>query len=157
MTPLTLGLPIISNLIGKTLKKSENQYVQQVGESLLDIDDSHLSSKHLHEQFLAEMENDREFQKQVNQTYRTELKSRDPYVRRARPTWIYMGAFAFGSQMLGLTALLISTIWIPENAKVFSTIVAELVNLTGLWSVFLGTIGIVAGARTIDKFLGKDS
>jgi hypothetical protein len=81
----------------------------------------------------------------VNQTMRAEYTSGDPYVRRARPTFIYSMALSWTAQMLAISVLVI---WKPEQA---GPVIGALVGLGTMWSVALTIIGVAVHSRTKDK------
>ena len=81
----------------------------------------------------------------VNATYRAELASGDPYVRRARPTFIYSMAASWTVQM-GAASVLI--VWKPEHA---GAVIAALVSLQAMWATALAVVGVAVHSRSKDK------
>lgn len=81
----------------------------------------------------------------VNATMRAEYSSNDPYVRRARPTWLYVTAFTWALQAI---ALLVAVIVYPSLA---SSVINAISELTGMWSVALAVIGVAIKSRSDDK------
>ena len=92
---------------------------------------------------------------QINATYRAEIASNDPYVRRWRPTYGYSTAFTWSLQMLGVTFIVG---WVvidaPEKAPaVISAITTMLGTLMMLWGIALAVLGVSVSKRSQDKAL----
>lgn len=81
----------------------------------------------------------------VNETYRVEITSGDPYVRRARPTFIYSMAASWTIQMSAASILIV---WKPEHA---GTVIAALVSLQVMWATALAVVGVTVHSRSKDK------
>lgn len=81
----------------------------------------------------------------VNATIRAEYTSCDPYVRRARPTFIYAMAASWTFQM---AAISVAMVWKPEQA---GPLITAATGLTTMWGVALAVIGVAVHKRTQDK------
>lgn len=90
---------------------------------------------------------------QVNETMRAEYGSNDAYVRRARPTFLYVMAATWAVQALGLFA---AVVFKPELA---AKIIEAAGQLTTMWGVALTVVGVAVKARSDDKAraLGADA
>lgn len=76
----------------------------------------------------------------------TELKSGDPYVRRARPTFMYIIAFTWGVQMLTVSGVIMF-----KSADDVVKIITAIVSLSGMWTIALGVVGVYIKMRSDDK------
>lgn len=83
----------------------------------------------------------------VNETMRTEINSGDPFVRRARPSFIWSMSITWSIQMLCISA---AVVMYPDKAGPLITACA---GLTGMWAVALAVIGVYFKARSDDKKL----
>lgn len=81
----------------------------------------------------------------VNHTMRTEIESSDPYVRRARPTFLYIMAGTWAVQTLGLVLAIV--LWPVEAPK----ILASIGELAFMWAIALSVIGVYVKVRSDDK------
>ena len=95
--------------------------------------------------FVAQLDAEARDLETVNATMRAEYASNDPYVRRARPTFLYVMALTWAAQALGL---LWATIFRPDLAPAVITAAA---GLTGMWTVALTVVGVAVKARSDDK------
>jgi len=101
---------------------------------------------------IAELDAETKQLQAINETMRAEYNSGDPYVRRARPTWLYAMALTWVMQTAGIS---VAMVFKPElSAQIVNAVAA----LTGMWSVALAVVGIAVKARSDDKAraLGKD-
>lgn len=89
----------------------------------------------------------------INETMRAETASSDGYVRRARPTFIYVIALAFGIQIVGMTLIGgIAVVMQPEEAGKILKGLAEVVGATiALYGVALPVCGVYLSKRSQDK------
>lgn len=95
--------------------------------------------------------------KQTNDTYRSELASEDPYVRRARPgfvyalkwTWIAQVCTTFGAAVVAIFADALGDR--VDAARVLQALAELNADTTLLWGPALGVIGIYNYARSKDK------
>jgi len=81
----------------------------------------------------------------VNETMRAESQSGDPFVRRARPALIWTMAVTWGIQMFCLSA---AVLFYPEKA---GALIKSIGELTSMWGIALGVIGVYFKARSDDK------
>ena len=84
-----------------------------------------------------------EQQKVVAATMKAEFEAEDPYVRRWRPTFGYVAAYAFGIQATGVTYLL-CTGGSPALITAFA-------GLTGIWAPAMAVLGITSWTRGKEK------
>jgi len=88
----------------------------------------------------------------VNATMRSEAASADPYVRRARPTFLYAMALTWTAQTLGLIAAVLL------QPSLGAALLQAAADLTTLWGIALTVVGVAVKARSDDKAraLGQD-
>ena len=82
---------------------------------------------------------------EVNKTMRVEASSADPWVRRARATFVYCMALSWTVQIGAISAGIIMD---PESIAKISEIMFA---LAGMWSVALTVIGVAVKERSKDK------
>ena len=82
---------------------------------------------------------------EVNKTMRVEASSADPWVRRARSTFIYCMAFSWVVLMVSIS---IGIVYNPERVAKIGEIMFQ---LAGMWSVALTVIGVAVRERSKDK------
>lgn len=94
---------------------------------------------------VAQLDADCKQLESVNATMRAELASADPYVRRARPTFMYAMALTWTLQMLGISLAIIIQ---PSYAAALLHAAAD---MTTLWGIALTVVGVAVKARSDDK------
>jgi len=89
----------------------------------------------------------------VNRTMQAEVASSDPYVRRWRPTYGYLTAFAWFIMMVGTTATFLwAAIKTPEQAPVIIAAVGTAMSQSSmLWGIALAVLGVSVHSRSKDK------
>jgi len=89
----------------------------------------------------------------VNETIRKEANSKDPYVRRWRPTFGYCMSIAWVVQFFGTIAAVIGAVFVnPEKSGEILKGLAEVNAATlGLWGIALSVIGVSVVQRSRDK------
>jgi len=90
---------------------------------------------------------------EVNKTMRAEAASNDPYVRRWRPTYGYLTAFAWFVQMTGFTVILglVAYKHPADLATVVGALGTVLTALLGLWGIAMTVLGVNVSKRSQDK------
>lgn len=83
----------------------------------------------------------------VNQTMRAEIQSGDPFVRRARPGFIWAMSVSWFLQMGAISIAMVAT---PQHT---GALITAATGLTGMWAVALAVIGVYFKARSDDKKL----
>lgn len=139
MAPLALlaqiGLPVLARVIGGALGRIDNPAAKTAAEALggvadafarREIDPAAVAEANRHLERIAEVESAayRTAITQINRTFRTELASDDPFVRRWRPTFGYAVAFTWVLQVAGLAWAVIAT---PQHA---GEIIAAMTSLS---------------------------
>jgi len=82
---------------------------------------------------------------ETNKTMRAEIQSEDPYVRRARPTFLYVLAFSVAAEvLLALLALIIAPDQLPALKEIY-------IALATPQGVGLAACGIYIKKRSDDK------
>ena len=158
---LALGelVPALLRFLGKENQAQVADKVVAIGKTLTGTDDPagivaavkanpELLAKFqqmANEVVIAEMHEETVRLAETNATMRAELASGDPYVRRARPTFLYVMALTWGLQALGLTAAIALK---PEYG---AKLIAALADLTTMWSVALAVVGVYVKTRSDDK------
>jgi len=94
---------------------------------------------------IAELEAETRRLEAVNATMRAEVASADPFVRRARPSFIYAMAVSWSIQMLAISAAIII------DSTSAGTLISAATGLTGMWAVALAVIGVYFKSRSDDK------
>ena len=83
----------------------------------------------------------------VNETYQTELKQEDKYVKRARPTFIYALIITWFMTWYAIVYTILTDVAkAPE-------IITALVGTTALWGIALAVVGVTVHNRSKDKQL----
>lgn len=146
-----IGLPFLIDLVSSSLKKSDNETLQKVGDVLIEevsqIDEETLATTSLDHLKIQELELRLEQEKilQVNETYRSEVASNDSYVRRMRPTFGYIMALTWAAQMLAIAYVVITQ---PSQA---SYVIEAFGALSMIWSVGLSVLGVYVYNRSQEK------
>lgn len=96
---------------------------------------------------VAELAAETERLKAVNETMRAEIQSGDPFVRRARPGFIWAMSVSWFLQMGAISVAMVAT---PQHT---GTLITAASGLTGMWAVALAVIGVYFKARSDDKKL----
>lgn len=81
----------------------------------------------------------------INATIRAEAASTDPYVRRWRPTFGYIGALSFGAMMFGLAYTIFDN---PAEAANVATAIG---SMSGVWAPLMAVLGVAVWTRSQDK------
>ena len=146
-----VGLPALVRLLGRVLSRSDD--TADLGEKLLSIDPQVLDSKDRAKLLLAEIDKDVELRRfdsddlrEVNRTYRAELATRDPYVRRWRPTFGYLLSVAFLAQVFG--GIGVAVFLPPDRLPPYIEFVK---STTPMWTPALAVLGISVWRRSDDK------
>lgn len=84
---------------------------------------------------------------QINETFRSEVRSEDAYVRRWRPTFGYAVAVTWVAQV---GALVYAIVRHPDQA---GTIIAAMASLSFIWGIALSILGVNVVKRSSDKRL----
>ena len=78
---------------------------------------------------------------------RAEVQSQDIYVRRMRPTFGYLMAITWASQMLGIAYIIVF------DTQRAGEVMAAIGSLSAIWAVGLSVLGIYVYKRSEDKKL----
>jgi len=89
----------------------------------------------------------------INQTMQVEAKSDDAYVRRWRPTYGYLTAFAWFAMMVGSSAAIFWTaVKTPAQAPVIIAALGTALSQSSmLWGIALAVLGVSVHCRSKDK------
>ena len=157
-----IGLPILVDIIGKSIGKIDHPAAQSAARALGNLDaamagglisNDQMAEANRHAEAMAEMKL-KEYEtafSEVNQSLRTEVASDDPYVRRMRPTFGYLMAITWAAQMLGLAYVVVF-----ETDKAAS-VLQGMSSLSAIWAVGLSVLGIYVYKRSEDKKLFRDT
>ena len=88
---------------------------------------------------------------EVNKSLRTEIASKDAYIRRMRPTFGYIMAVTWAAQMLSIAYIVIFD---TQRAEY---ILNAMSSLSAIWAVRLSVLGIYVYRRSDDKKLLNSS
>lgn len=94
---------------------------------------------------IAELDAETRRLEAVNATMRAEAQSKDPFVRRARPMFLYVIGFTWALQTIGF---FIAVVWKPQHA---ATILAAIGDLAFMWTIALSVVGVYVKVRSDDK------
>jgi hypothetical protein len=151
-----VGLPLLLRVAGAGLGRLETEAaksaataIDAVGRELtatrVPPDQMAAALRAVEETARAESRADARVLAAVNRTIRAESASADPYVRRWRPTFGYVVAAAWGSQMAALSWAIVTT---PDSAP---GLINAMTSLTTIWGVALGVLGVSVVKRSHDK------
>jgi len=97
---------------------------------------------------------------QTGQSYRKELESEDPFVRRARPTWLYTMSRVWAFQVVStfttafvalISAIFSASFTIADLVKVIDALARVNESTLVMWGAALSVVGIYNWRRTTDK------
>ncbi len=151
-----LGLPLLVRTISSVLETINSPLASAAVSSLKDVDSAISESRIAPEQVaeanrhlekMAELES-ADFQLGIAETSKTtrgDASSEDAYVRRMRPTFGYVMALTWGTQMTALAYIIVTD---PAEA---GAVVSAMASLGTIWSVGLGVLGIYVYKRSDEK------
>lgn len=153
---LQFGLPILAEIVGSALKTVDNPVARgaaaslgKVGE-LLDrgsITPEQLAEANRHAEKMAEIKMG-EYQaayEQVNESLRAEIASTDMYVRRMRPTFGYLMAATWATQMFAISYIIIF------RTQDTAYILEAMESLGMIWAIGLSILGVYFYRRNEEK------
>jgi len=119
----------------------------QAAVAALQADPSKLADyqRALNEQAVAAMTEETRRMAIVNDTMRAEAANSDPFVRRMRPTFGYVMAFAWGVQMMAASFVIVT-----DPAK-SADVLNGIASTTALWGIALSVLGIYMHGRSKEK------
>lgn len=153
-----IGLPVLIDLVGRSLGKIDHPIAQNAGKALEEVDAAlanglispeQMEEANRHAERMAELEME-QFQavlSEVNQSLRAEVSSQDAYVRRMRPTFGYLMAITWAAQMFGLAYVIIF------ETELANAVLQGMASLSTIWGVGLSVLGIYVYKRSEDKKL----
>ncbi len=107
-------------------------------------------NKHQYEMMLLEMQ--KTAIKEQAKTQRAELKSKDPFIARWRPTYGYILALSFLIWSSAFSYLLIKIIDEPADMAAVVTSVSQLMGpMSVVWGMALAVLGVNVHSRSKDK------
>ncbi len=141
---LKTGFPILIDIVKNALLKSNDEIARSAGKQLDKITKLPTNKELL--QSITEIEKrDSEKIRQINKSLRTEVLSKDKYVRRMRPTFGYIMAISWFIQT---TIIAISVI---TNPQISGEIISSFAELNVMWSVGLSVLGVYVYKRSGEK------
>ncbi len=155
---LGMGLPVLSDLVGRALGQIDNPVAQtaanalsQVGSSIAagNITPEQVGEANRHLEAMTKLDNERELgmAEQINQTMRAEAASEDAWTRRWRPFFGYIVATSWGIQSAAVAWVMLK---MPAQAP---EIIKALSDNATMWWMALGVLGIAVVKRSEDKAL----
>ncbi len=156
-----VGLPLLLRVAGAGLGKLDTDAAKEAAKALDSVSREIAGNRISPEQMAAALQEvERTAQAQiradarvvaaVNRTIRAEADNADPYVRRWRPTFGYVVAAAWGSQMAALSWAIVSA---PAAAP---ALINAMTALTTMWGIALGVLGVSVVKRSHDKALRQE-
>lgn len=156
-----IGIPLLARLLREGLERIDHPVAEAAAEGLAavegaigsgDIEAAKLAEANRHLETMAAISSDdyRTALAQVNESLRAEIASDDPYVRRMRPTFGYILAATWAAQVGAVAWAIIADP--PAAARV----IADMANLSVIWSVGLGVLGVYVYQRSREK-IGRPS
>jgi len=151
-----IGLPVLTRVVGRALRGIDHPAATAAADGLDrvggaveggEIAPEAVADANRHIEAMAELESGdyRTTIREVNRTIRAEVGSDDAYVRRMRPTFGYIMALTWAAQM---GAIAWSIVTDPEGA---SRVIADMANLSVIWTVGLSVLGIYVYKRSEEK------
>ena len=141
---LKTGFPILIDIVKNALLKSNDEIARSAGKQLDKITKLPTNKELL--QSITEIEKrDSEKIRQINKSLRTEVLSKDKYVRRMRPTFGYIMAISWFIQT---TIIAISVI---TNPQISGEIISSFAELNVMWAVGLSVLGVYVYKRSGEK------
>ncbi len=154
ITPLLqkLGFPVLLDVVQRALGQVPHPAATKASETMQDvvknIQNGGISPAQIEaaqKYALAELAQEGETLKQINETMRIEAASNDAYVRRMRPTFGYILAISWGAQMLALAYIIL---WRTDQA---SLVIESMQSLGFTWGVGLSVLGVYVYKRSEEK------
>lgn len=151
-----IGLPILIEFVTQGLRKIDNPVAKTAADALSQVEDAladglispeQLAEANRHAEVMAEI-NMKEFEaslEHVNKSLQTEITSDDKYIRRMRPTFGYLMAFTWATQMFGLSYILIF------KTEIAAQVMEGMATLSTIWAVGLSVLGVYVYKRTEEK------
>lgn len=154
----SIGLPILTKVVGAALGRIDSPVAKAASDALttagsamdrreISPDQLREANRHIEEMAILESNETRTAIMQINETFRSEVRSEDAYVRRWRPTFGYAVALTWVMQV---GALVYAIVRHPEQA---GTIIAAMASLSFIWGIALSILGVSVVRRSRDKQL----
>ncbi len=144
----SLGLTGLSQILSRAFKQIDHPLTSQAAQALTEVETA-LQNNTLpikDREFLQNfLKTETDILAQINQTFQAEIITTDGYVRRWRPTFGYAVAVSWFVVMM---AIAYSIIFYPIEAP---SVLNAMVNLSALWGIALGVLGISVVKRSQDK------
>lgn len=151
-----LGLPLLVNLIGAALGRINNPVAKSASEALGNFEGAlaggaitaeQMAEANRHAETLAAMKAKEHTAalSDINKSLRAEMASNDVYVRRMRPTFGYLLAVTWASQMLAVSYIMVFR---TEHLPI---ILDGMEGLSTIWAVALSVLGIYVYKRSEEK------
>lgn len=137
------GVALAQKLTGKDTPDAALEAVKANPQLLLEF------QRTMNDVVIHELDEETKRLQAVNETMRTEIASGDPFVRRARPGFIWSMNISWFIQM---GAISWAIAFEPESA---GSLISAAAGLTGMWGVALAVIGVYFKARSDDKKLAS--
>ncbi len=172
MVPLALlakiGLPFLVDLVAGGLSKVDHPAAKIASEALGTVKGA-IETKEISPEQLAEAnrhieklddnasEEWRDGIRHVNETFRAEIQSEDPYVRQWRPYWGYITARCWAAQstVICIGVLAACYLALDGHAGRASALLAAITDLisgmTVMWGIALTVLGLAVRERSRDK------
>ena len=151
-----IGLPLLITFITEALREINSPVTRGAADALDKVDDAlkagsispdqmEVANRHLEHLTQIQSEEFKATLSEINQTIRTEVASRDKFVRRMRPTFGYLMALTWAAQMFGIAYIIIFD---TDRA---GAVMAAMGSLSAIWAIGLSVLGIYVYRRSDDK------
>ncbi len=151
-----IGLPVLIEFVAQALGKIDNPIAKSASAALEEVEGAltgglisaeQMAEANRHAEAMA-MINMQQYEtslSEINQSLRAEITSDDKYIRRMRPTFGYLMAATWASQMFGLSYIIIF------KTELAATVMQGMAALSTIWAVGLSVLGIYVYKRSEDK------
>lgn len=154
-----VGLPLLVKAVRTGISAIDHPIAQTAAQALDGLDGAieggeippeqiAESNRHMERMATIEIEETKAALAQVNETFRTEARSEDAYVRRWRPTFGYVVALTWTLQMGALAWAVVAD---PLQAP---PVFEAAANMSMMWGIALAVLGVAVHQRSRDKALG---
>jgi len=142
----------ILGVAGSVLGISDpNEIIKTVDQGLTSEQNAALQSRMIDLQ-ATELEEETKRLQTINETYRKEIDSNDPYIARWRPTFGYCVAFSWAALIAGMMITIIVAVWKESDIPAIITSLSSFVTaLMPLYGIALAVLGVSVVKRSDDK------
>lgn len=151
-----IGLPILIEFVARALGRIDHPVAKSAAAALEEVegalagglispDQMVEANRHAEAMAAINMQQYETSLHEVNQSLRAEISSDDKYIRRMRPTFGYLMAATWATQMFGLSYIIIF------KTELSAIVMEGMASLSTIWAVGLSVLGIYVYKRSEDK------